>query len=214
MRERVMLPPGPWSKEPDKIEWRDKETGRPCLIVRGSMGALCGYTGVYEGHPLFQKGYSECMEPGRHRRKTRKELRRAQLFEQKKARKADAANPESGGASWRKSMRDLNSRYSRASKTFLGRKKWCSHIKPESLLEVHGGVTYAGHCSGEICHVPRPGEKRVWWFGFDCSHHMDLTPGLLEYGGSTREGTYRDVAYVKAEVARLAGQLSALRKKA
>lgn len=50
---------GPWESEPDKMEWRHK--GVPCLIVRGPMGALCGYAAVSEGHPYYSKGYSECV---------------------------------------------------------------------------------------------------------------------------------------------------------
>ena len=42
--------PGPWQNEPDKRQWQDEATGLPCLIVRNSMGALCGYVGVSEGH--------------------------------------------------------------------------------------------------------------------------------------------------------------------
>jgi hypothetical protein len=41
--------PGPWDSEDDKYEWR--HLGFPCLIVRGAMGALCGYVGVAVGHP-------------------------------------------------------------------------------------------------------------------------------------------------------------------
>lgn len=37
---------GVWDSEPDKIQWQDAETGLPCLIVRGPVGALCGYVGV------------------------------------------------------------------------------------------------------------------------------------------------------------------------
>jgi hypothetical protein len=50
--------PGPWRDEPDKIQWQDGATGLPCLIVRNSMGALCGYVGVAEGHPWFDKDYN------------------------------------------------------------------------------------------------------------------------------------------------------------
>lgn len=56
---------GPWVREPDKRQWMDAETGYPCLILRvGSHGALCGYVGVSEGHPFFEKDYDEvhCME--------------------------------------------------------------------------------------------------------------------------------------------------------
>lgn len=47
---------GPWDDEPDKIQWQDA-TGYPCLIVRNGGGALCGYVGVSEGHPMFGKDY-------------------------------------------------------------------------------------------------------------------------------------------------------------
>ncbi len=42
--------PGPWQDEPDRVEWR--HASLPCLVVRGPMGALCGYVGVPPGHPL------------------------------------------------------------------------------------------------------------------------------------------------------------------
>ena len=50
---------GPWLTEPDKMQWQDEATGLPCLIVRNTRvtGALCGYVGVAEGHPDFEKGY-------------------------------------------------------------------------------------------------------------------------------------------------------------
>lgn len=48
---------GPWDNEPDRIEWRYQ--GLPCLIVRNSMGALCGYVGVPEGHPWYRKDYGQ-----------------------------------------------------------------------------------------------------------------------------------------------------------
>lgn len=51
--------PGPWQTEPDKIQFKDPETGLPCLIVRNYMGALCGYVGVSKGHPAFGKHYNE-----------------------------------------------------------------------------------------------------------------------------------------------------------
>lgn len=52
-------PPGPWDSEPDRVEWRDEQTGLPCLIVRGPVGALCGYVAVPPGHPWHGKGYDE-----------------------------------------------------------------------------------------------------------------------------------------------------------
>jgi hypothetical protein len=86
------------------------------------------------------------------------------------------------------------------------------HGKSDADVEAHGGITYAGTCdeSVGICHVPKPGEPdNVYWFGFDCSHCYDLTPGLripmLDHV------VYRDVNYVRAEVEALAAQLAAAR---
>lgn len=49
--------PGPWQDEPDLVEWRN-DTGYALLIVRGGMGALCGYVGVPPGHPLHGVRYN------------------------------------------------------------------------------------------------------------------------------------------------------------
>lgn len=47
---------GPWQDEPDLVEWRVNELpGYALLILRGGMGALCGYVGVPESHPLHGK---------------------------------------------------------------------------------------------------------------------------------------------------------------
>lgn len=146
-------PPGPWDDEPDKVSWTDDATGRPCLIVRGPMGALCGYVAVDPGHPLHGAGYD------------------------------DAGTGD---------------------------------------IEVHGGLTFASDCEHSddeatgICHVPQPGQPDdVWWFGFDCSHMHDMSPGMLTvYAqlGHTEPswpGTcYKTVGYVAAECARLAAQLA------
>lgn len=43
---------GPWQDEPDLVEWRSPVAPYPLLILRGGMGALCGYVGVPPGHPL------------------------------------------------------------------------------------------------------------------------------------------------------------------
>lgn len=43
---------GPWTTEPDRVEWR--HAGLPCLVVRGPefSGHWCGYAAVPPGHPL------------------------------------------------------------------------------------------------------------------------------------------------------------------
>lgn len=53
-------PAGPWHNEFDKRQWMDVETGLPCLIVRGPVGALCGYVGVPKGHPWYKAHYDSC----------------------------------------------------------------------------------------------------------------------------------------------------------
>lgn len=49
--------PGPWQDEPDKMQFVDRGTGLPCLIVRNHSGALCGYVGVPETHKAFELHY-------------------------------------------------------------------------------------------------------------------------------------------------------------
>lgn len=52
---------GPWRLEPDQMLWIDQVTGYQCLVIRSEVtGALCGYVGVTESHPLFGKGYEDC----------------------------------------------------------------------------------------------------------------------------------------------------------
>lgn len=50
---------GAWESEPDKCQWVDKDTGYDCLVVRSdSSGGLCGYVGVKENHPFYEKHYN------------------------------------------------------------------------------------------------------------------------------------------------------------
>jgi hypothetical protein len=97
-------------------------------------------------------------------------------------------------------------------------------------LDGHGGVNYAARCSGDICHVPAPGmPDDVWWFGFDCGHCFDLSPGMrarmAEYAANARERgapsafelnavdrmeVYRALPYVREVVNGLAEQLRAM----
>lgn len=57
--DKSSWPRGEWDNEPDKIQWKDKTTGYPCLIVRSQLGNLCGYVGVPEGHPLHHGDYDD-----------------------------------------------------------------------------------------------------------------------------------------------------------
>lgn len=119
---------------------------------------------------------------------------------------------------------------------------WCGYVgvpnghllygqgEPDSIIDVHGGVTYASRCDGHICHVPAPGESDdVWWLGFDCAHHMDAAPQskipttwawqgkerVELWGPEARyvspldvKGFYRTLEFVKAECERAAKELA------
>lgn len=90
-------------------------------------------------------------------------------------------------------------------------------------IEVHGGLTFAGHCSPNadetkhICHKTDD-EDNVWWLGFDCHHLCDLAPAMESmlssmpraYFEYRSEDIYRDFEYVTNEVQDLAKQLKAL----
>ncbi len=49
--------PGPWKDEPDRVEF--EAFGFPALIVRGPVGAPCGYVAVPPGHPWYDQGYDD-----------------------------------------------------------------------------------------------------------------------------------------------------------
>jgi len=78
--------------------------------------------------------------------------------------------------------------------------------------ECHGGLTFSNFCQPHednpergICHIVDDEEDgHVWWVGFDCAHSGDLAPRHdFSFGNYD---TYRNLAYVKRECARLAQQ--------
>jgi hypothetical protein len=83
-------------------------------------------------------------------------------------------------------------------------------------VDVHGGLTFASECSEVACHVPAPGEPDAFfWFGFDCGHAFDLSPGLKALThraiGPDRVDlgeVYRDLAFARHETEWLAEQLA------
>lgn len=84
---------------------------------------------------------------------------------------------------------------------------------------VHGGITYAAKCAGAICHVAKPGEPDdVWWAGFDCNHHLDMSAqDIIEHGCGSYVDTpeygwvaqYRTVEYARRQTEKLAEQAKA-----
>ncbi len=100
-------------------------------------------------------------------------------------------------------------------------------------VRVHGGLTFAGGCaeSGDpskfVCHIPQPGRPdKVWWFGFDCAHAYDESPGMRAsdrkryeeakangdaegmriWGYEDPDKSYCSLPYVESQVERLARQ--------
>ena len=71
--------------------------------------------------------------------------------------------------------------------------------------EVHGSLTYAEECQGDICHTPKAGEpEHLWWLGFDCAHCYDASPVGDEF--MAWDATYRTLQYVQHETESLAQQ--------
>ena len=58
-RDKSKWVKGPWTEEPDKMQFTDVETGYPCLIVRNFSGSLCGYVGVPSEHPDYGHHYND-----------------------------------------------------------------------------------------------------------------------------------------------------------
>lgn len=85
------------------------------------------------------------------------------------------------------------------------------------MFGVHGGVTLTE--SNEFRDRPTPaGIKNPWWFGFDCGHAQDLSPGMAALIGKrplligkrpllNDWEVYRTVEYVIVECQNLARQL-------
>ena len=84
---------------------------------------------------------------------------------------------------------------------------WHGKSYDDVNAEVHGGITYAEACSGDVCHVPKPGEPDdVWWLGFDHAHSGDFCPAM---GHLFRGESYRSIAYVQDGCRSLAEQAKA-----
>lgn len=50
--QRSEWPEGPWTTEPDFLEWRSSLAPHyPLMLIRGPLGAWCGYVGVPPHHP-------------------------------------------------------------------------------------------------------------------------------------------------------------------
>ena len=82
-------------------------------------------------------------------------------------------------------------------------------------ISVHGGLTYMGPCQKDasedagICHIPGPGEPDgLMWIGFDTAHSGDYVPGFAPGFYTLSDPTYKDMAYMTAQVTGLARQVA------
>lgn len=82
-------------------------------------------------------------------------------------------------------------------------------IEKENIPNVHGGITYA-HIGHPKIELPLEQKESIYWLGFDCAHAYDVIPAMTDWPLSCRQGTYRDINYVKAEVEKLAAALQAV----
>lgn len=102
--------------------------------------------------------------------------------------------------------------------------KMCFPPRPDTVpgigeaiekITAHGGLTYSGFWPDEA--------QDLWFFGFDCAHSGDLSPGVvatlkhidIDHGTTRREhynfdDTYCTIEYVKVECTELAAQLGAI----
>jgi hypothetical protein len=73
----------------------------------------------------------------------------------------------------------------------------------DCIIRVHGGLTYSGFGR------ERFGEKPdFWYFGFDCAHSGDMSPATASRYGFGLDERYRDIDYVRREIAALSKQLA------
>lgn len=218
---------GPWSNEPDKVQWQDEATGLPCLMVRNHSGAWCGYVGVAEGHPLYGQGYSTRVpRPASFDARQYDESRTPIIAMVCESAKDDGlvslelAIDVHGGLTFADFCR---------SHTREDWERWCKRMEEsraeaaeypvgdaarrlrEWAHEMTDFDAWKAKCQATgICHLPDDGEPdRVWWLGFDCSHAGDMSPAYqASYRFSGGDDAYRDVEYVRREVAGLAKQIS------
>lgn len=208
--DKSAWPPGPWQAEPDKKQWTDKTTGLPCLIVRNHGGALCGYVGVADGHPLHGKEYGACVWPEKHDAHEPGDsdwhynCTPQALLEAHGGITFASGCYETTPEVWRKAQKRYEAAAAEAVRYPVGD---ASKMRRNLAPVIGDYAAWAEHMRQRtVCHIPAPGgPDHVWWFGFDCSHCNDMAPG---YDSGRSRGIYRTLAYVEQQCASLAAQLA------
>lgn len=206
-RDKTEWERGPWDHEPDKRQWVDAESNLDCLMVRNHGGAWCGYVGVPPKHPMYQQDYE----------KPNVEVHGGLTF-------ADFCH-EPSREEYDRRLANIPQWEAEAKRFPIGDSaRALAHIRTYEH-DYEGWCAY--YTRTHICHVPLPGRPaKVWWFGFDCAHagdKMDMAwRAMMEKHDPAwpkmprmyrHEDVYRDVPYVEQEVAQLARQLAARKRK-
>jgi hypothetical protein len=201
--------PGPWQNEPDKMQYRDKGTGYPCLIVRNNSGALCGYVGVPKGHPAYEKSYDVSWydENGKERQMTPFEQAMSNIAVHGGLTFADHCTPHAP-EDWKKFKKKMSSKALKAEA-----RKFPQGDAAKKLHDWGQGLeSYEAYVALKqaktICHIPGPDEPDdIYWLGFDCNHAGDRSPSYERYRIKGDRDTYKKLDYVKREIRSLAKQL-------
>lgn len=204
---------GVWEHEPDKAVWVDEETGLDCMIFRHpDAGHLCGYVGVPPDHPYHGIDYNQCPLlvreddcPDRDEDDFCCEHEPVHRF------------PVHGGLTFANDCQEPTP------------EEWAAEfglLSGDDLVLDRDDV--AGLAAGvipsfaewrrrkmpqRICHTPEEGRPEdVWWFGFDCAHLGDVSPGHGREIELLGRGTYKTFDYVKGQVEDLAASLAAVQE--
>jgi hypothetical protein len=201
---------GPWDNEPDKMQWQDRETGLPCVILRNRIGSWFGYVGVLPGHPLHGVEYGQCPQRCG---EDWCEHRPEEILEAHGGIKFTAGRADISQEAWERWRAELLAREEEAKKYPQGEAAELLQEWREALEDYEAWKLGMQQC--RVCHVPGEGESDdVWWFGFDCADMGDLCPQMSTWGAPRLKAvlseTYKDVAFVKAECTKLAKQLRAI----
>lgn len=176
--------PGPWQDEPDRLFWKDEETGYECLAYRSSVsGSLCGYVGVKRRHPAWKIHYTGCSAEAY--KKYHESYRRWVHLHGWKSLDAEKmpATP--------KTIKGIG----------------------EAILEldVHGGLTFSDFMANRgrdsVWHFGFDTGH-----AFDFMPAMDALLRKIGSNLPQRDEEYRDLKYVRGEVSRLAQQIKMTEK--
>lgn len=81
---------------------------------------------------------------------------------------------------------------------------WNDMERDDIPVNCHGGVTFASYWDK----IDKAIDSEAYWIGFDCSHYMDIIPGL-NMPAYVDNATYKDRDYVYNEILSMVEQAKA-----